>query len=213
MHLLFDLDGTLTDSGPGIVNCVNHALAVLGRSAVAEHEVRSLIGSPLHDIFARLFESHDRRLIDRAIDAYRDRFNDVGIFENALYPGIADALEALTASGHTLQVVTAKPEAPARRVVEHFRIHQHFVALHGPTLDQPTCDKADLVAAALAHAGASPDAAVMIGDRKDDVRAARTNGVRAVGAGWGYGTADELVAAGAVFVARDVAQLLVWIRT
>ncbi|MDH4064751.1 MAG: HAD hydrolase-like protein [Acidobacteriota bacterium] len=213
MHLFFDLDGTLTDSGPGIVNCVNHALVELGRRAVPEAEIRAMIGAPLSWIFPRLFGVDDEALVDRAIDAYRERFDQVGVFENQLYPGIADALHALTEGGHRLQVVTAKPAVAARRVVEHFRIDHHFVALHGPALDQRTCDKADLVAAALRHAGGPDDAVVLIGDRRDDVLAARAHGVTAVGAGWGYGTADELAAAGAAFVARDVAALMEWLRT
>ena len=212
MHLLFDLDGTLTDSGPGIVNCVNHALVELGHAAVAEAEIRGMIGAPLSRIFPRLFGSEDTSLVDRAIAAYRARFDEVGIFENELYPGIADALQALGDGGHTLQVVTAKPAVTARRVVEHFRIQHHFAALHGPELDQRTCDKADLVAAALRYAGGLDETVVMIGDRRDDVLAARAHGVTAVGAGWGYGSPDELAAAGAVFVARDVSALMEWIR-
>lgn len=211
-HLLFDLDGTLTDSGPGIVNCVNHALDVMGRATVTDREIRSQIGAPLSAIFARLFASNDSVLIERAIEAYRDRFNRIGIFENALYPGIADALQALAEAGHTLQVVTAKPAVPARRVIEHFRINHHFAALHGPGLDGPGCNKADLVAAALAHAGADREDTIMIGDRRDDVLAARANGVIAVGAGWGYGSAEELLGAGAAFVAHDVARFLEWIQ-
>lgn len=211
-HLLFDLDGTLTDSCPGIVNCVNHALDVMGRATVTEREIRGQIGAPLSAIFARLFDSDDSVLIDRAIEAYRDRFNGIGIFENALYPGMADALQALVDAGHTLQVVTAKPAVPARRVIEHFRIDHHFVALHGPGLDAPGCSKADLVAAALAHASADHEDTILIGDRRDDVLAARANGVMAIGAGWGYGSTEELLTAGAAFVADDVAHLLEWIQ-
>lgn len=211
MHLLFDLDGTLTDSGPGIVNCVNHALGVLGRPRVEDAAIRGMIGSPLVAIFRRLLDDDDPALIDRAVATYRERFGEVGIFENRLYPGMAEALQTLVMRGHTMQIVTAKPAPAAQRVVEHFAIGHHFVALHGPPLDQRGCDKADLVAAALRRIDGQRARTLMIGDRRDDMLAARAHGVRAVGAGWGYGSNDELTESGAVFVAADVTALLEWL--
>jgi phosphoglycolate phosphatase len=211
LHLLFDLDGTLTDSCPGIIRCINHALVELDQGPVPDERIRGMIGSHLSLIFADLFGTDDPALIDRAIAAYRERFNDVGIFENSLFPGIADALQALRGRGRRLQVVTSKPAPAARRVVEHFAIARHFDAVHGPSLDARSSNKADLVGAALRRAGASADTAVMIGDRDEDMRAACAHGVRAVGVGWGYGSTDELRESGAVFVAGDVAALLEWL--
>lgn len=212
MHLFFDLDGTLTDSSPGIIRCINYALTELGQPALAETELRGMIGRPLALIFERVLESPDDATVERAIAAFRVRFNDVGIFENSVFPGIADALAALHGTGHRMQIVTAKPLVNARRVVEHFGLLELFDAVHGPTLDHRSYDKADLVADALRMAGGDP-AAVMIGDHADDIRAARRHGLRGVAVRWGYGTPDEIAAAQPDYVATDVADLVQWIES
>jgi phosphoglycolate phosphatase len=212
MLLLFDLDGTLTDSAPGIVGCINHALVAMARPPWPEVRLQPMIGTPLATIFAVVLESGDELLLDTAVRHYRQRFDAVGIFENALYPGVVAALDELRGAGHELRVVTAKPAPAARRVLDHFGIAGHFAAVHGPALTDRGCDKADLVAAALEAARMSPRAAVMVGDRVDDVRAARRHGVRAVAAGWGYGSHEELVAAGAEYLAPSIAHLREWLR-
>jgi phosphoglycolate phosphatase len=211
MHLLFDLDGTLTDSAPGIVRCIDHALVGLGRAPAGEARLRPMIGTPLAAIFATVLDDAAPALIDDAIARYRERFDVVGIFENALFPGIVDALDAFAAAGHRLRVVTAKPAPAARRVLDHFAIADRFTAVHGPALGERHCDKADLVAAALAAGSIRPGDAVMIGDRVDDVRAARCHDVRAVAAGWGYGAHAELTAAGPEFFAPTIADLRAWV--
>jgi phosphoglycolate phosphatase len=212
MHLFFDLDGTLTDSAPGIVRCINHALVALARPPWSETRLQPMIGTPLTAIFGVVLGSDDPRLLDAAVDHYRRRFDRVGIFENALYPGVVEALDELRRAGHQLQVVTAKPVPAARRVLDHFDIGGRFAAVHGPALTDRGCDKADFVAAALETAQAHPETAVMIGDRVDDVRAARRHGVRAVAAGWGYGCHEELLAAGPEYLAPSIAHLLEWLR-
>jgi phosphoglycolate phosphatase len=213
MHIFFDLDGTLTDSSPGIIRCVNHALVELGHDAVTGDGLRGMIGSPLRRIFADVLACGDEVMLDRAVAAYRVRFNAIGIFENALYPGVADALADLCRAGHTLQIVTAKPAVSARRVAAHFGIDGFFRAVHGPELSARECDKADLVNAALEITGGDHRAAVMVGDRAVDVLAARQHRVRAVAAGWGYGTRDELEGAGPEYVAETVSDLVRWVRS
>jgi len=213
MHIFFDLDGTLTDSSPGIICCINHALVELGHGTVTDDRLRGMIGSPLTRIFSDLLSCADDALLDRAVTAYRVRFNEIGIFENSLYPGVADALDVLSRTGHTLQIVTAKPAVAARRVVAHFGIAGFFRALHGPELSARDCDKADLVATALEFAGGDPHAAVMVGDRAADVLAAQGHRVRAVAAGWGYGSRDELEGAGPEYVAETLPDLVCWLRT
>jgi phosphoglycolate phosphatase len=194
MHIFFDLDGTLTDSSPGIIRCIKHALVELGYEAVTDERVRGMIGSPLTRIFSEVLVCDDPGLLDRAVAAYRARFRAIGIFENALYPGVALSLEELCRSGHTLQIVTAKPADAARRVAAHFGIAKFFRALHGPEPSARDCDKAVLVGGALQLAGGDARAAMMVGDRAMDIVAAREYGVRAVAAGWGYGSRDELEA-------------------
>src|SRR5262245_28718633 len=122
MHLLFDLDGTLTDSFPGISRSINHALVFLGCDPVSDARCRSLVGLPLGVIFETLCGSADAALLDRAVTAYRERFTVTGIFENTVYPGIREALGEFRSAGHRLQVVTAKPAVSARRVLEHFAL-------------------------------------------------------------------------------------------
>ena len=211
MHLFFDLDGTLTDSFPGISRCINHALAELGRGPAPEPQIRSMVGVRSTTIFGVLLASNEDELIDRAVTAYRTRFDLVGIFENRVFPGIPEALHRFRDAGHSLQVVTAKPKAPATRVVRHFGIDGYFEAIHGPELDDRTCCKADLVRDALTAAGGRHVPAVMIGDRAEDIAAARVHGARAVGVGWGYGLPAELAAAGPDFIADSITDLVAWV--
>jgi len=212
MHLFFDLDGTLTDSSPGIIRCINHALGELGLEEVADDRLLGMIGAPLTTIFEAVLGSSDVNVLDRAVAAYRTRFNDVGIFENALFPGISEALDVFQKSGHDLQIVTAKPAVSARRVIDHFGVARFFDQVHGPGLGDRSCDKAALVAAALRVAGNQKNQAVMIGDRAEDVRAGRANEIWAVGVAWGYGSRRELAAAGPAYLAENVAALVQWVN-
>jgi phosphoglycolate phosphatase len=213
MHLLFDLDGTLTDSFPGISQSVNHALVDVGREPVSDAQLRPLVGAPLRTIFNTLLGPADLVVMKRVIATYRARFDEVGIFENRVFPGIPEALAGFRTSGHTLQVVTARSAASARHVVRHFALEGYFEAVHGPEAADHACDKADLVLAALRTKGASADEAVMIGDRGDDIRAARAHGVRAIAVRWGYGAPPEIAAAEPHFVAETLADLVAWIQS
>jgi phosphoglycolate phosphatase len=211
MLLCFDLDGTLTDSAPGIVASLNYALTELEVTAVPDDQLRALIGSPLRVIFQRLLADADDDRCDRAIAAYRQRFDQIGLVQNQLFPGIADALHQFRAQGHRLAVVTAKPTTVAERVLAHFAIDHFFESVHGATTSTESCDKADCLAAALRHAQATPHETVMIGDRVDDVLAANACGVRMIGVEWGYGSRDELETAGATFIAPSVSSLIAWL--
>lgn len=212
MNLFFDLDGTLTDSAPGIVACINHALVEVGHACAPEDQVRALIGVPLQVIFERLLASPEEQCVRHAITAYRERFAAAGMFENALFPGVLDALSELQQARHHLQIVTVKPAVIAARVLRHFRLDAFFAAVHGPEPDDENCHKSDFVAAALQYASCRPEDAVMIGDRVDDVRAARTHGVPAVAVRWGYEAPDQLLAAGAAHVVSTPAELVEWVR-
>lgn len=212
MTLLFDLDGTLTDSGVGICRCVNHALATLGRTPAPDSRLTGMVGAPLSRIFESLLDSNEPALLDRAIAAYRSRFDPIGMFENEVYEGVPEALGEFRAAGHSLHVVTAKPAVAAIRVLEHFGLAGYFVSVHGPQLGDRDCDKAVLVRAALDVAGGPAAAAVMVGDRADDIRAARAHGARAVAALWGYGSRAELETAGPDLLAARMADLAMWVR-
>ena len=195
--VLFDLDGTLTDPREGITRCIAYALERMGVAPPPLGELVFAIGPPLRDSLARLLGTRDRVAVERALAFYRERFADVGLFENAPYDGIAEALAAIRDNGAQLFVATSKPLVYAERIVRHFGLHPHFVAVHGCELDGTREDKRDLLAHLLPHHGIRPDRAAMIGDRGVDMRAARHHGIRAIGALWGYGNVAELQAAGA----------------
>jgi len=194
---LFDLDGTLTDPREGITRSLAYALERMGIEPPALEELVFAIGPPLRGSFARLLGTDSPVAVERAIGLYRERFAEVGLFENRPYDGIADALGSLRAAGVGLFVATSKPTVYARRIVERFGLAPHFGEVHGCELDGTREDKRELLAHLLPRHGLDPAKTVMIGDRGADMRAARHHGLHALGALWGYGTADELREAGA----------------
>lgn len=195
--MLLDLDGTLTDPRAGIVRCLRHALERLERPCPAEATLASYIGPPLRGTFRTLLATSDGALIERAMELYRERFAEVGLYENEVYEDIPAALDALGRAGHRLFVTTSKPAVFAERIVRHFALDHHFAGVYGPTLDGRLDDKAELVAHLLEAERLAAAEVVMVGDRAADVVAARRNGMRSIGVLWGYGSRDELLGAGA----------------
>lgn len=207
MNLLFDLDGTLTDPFLGITRCIVHALTTLGRQAPPPGDLRWCIGPPLKDSFLLLLDTENGLLAEEAIRHYRDRFATVGMFENEVYPGIAEALADLRHRGHRLFVATSKPTVFATQILDHFDLSSHFQAVYGSELDGTRCDKADLIAHLLRHESLLADETLMIGDRRHDVIGAKANRLRAFGVLWGYGSQTELTTAGADLCVSTPAQL------
>ena len=195
--LLFDLDGTLTDPREGITRSIAHALERLGIEPPAPDRLTFAIGPPLRATFATLLATDKRETVELAVAHYRERFGDVGLFENTLYDGIVETLGILAGRGTPLFVATSKPLVYARRIIDHFGLGGHFVEVHGCELDGTREDKRDLIAHILPHHGLDPSRAAMIGDRGVDMRAARHHGLKAVGALWGYGSREELLEHGA----------------
>jgi phosphoglycolate phosphatase len=195
--ILFDLDGTLTDPREGITRCIAYALERLGIQPPPLDQLTFAIGPPLRGTFAHLLGDGTRDAVELAVRHYRERFGDVGLFENALYEGIGETLSALGESGATLLVATSKPHVYARRIVEHFALDRHFREVHGCELDGTREDKRDLIAHIIPHHGLDASRAVMIGDRGVDMRAGRHHGLAAIGALWGYGSREELLEHGA----------------
>ncbi len=203
--ILFDLDGTLTDSEPGIVNSVRYALRSFGMEAEPA-TLRSFIGPPLYDSFRGTMGMSDADA-KRAVDTYRVYFRDKGIFENAPYPGVPEMLEALRAAGRRLIVATSKPEGVRQTHRGAFRVcggaGGRIRRGYGrETFLQNRRDP-------LCHAGAglAPSSAVMVGDRKYDITGAREAGLADIGVLYGYGSREELVEAGATRLAASVADL------
>ena len=205
--ILFDLDGTLTDPREGITKCIAHALERMGVEPPPLDELTFAIGPPLRASLAALLGTESRDAVERALAHYRERFADVGLYENAPYEGIDEALEALRRAGHPLYVATSKPRVYAERIVAHFSLHAHFEAVHGCELDGTREDKRDILAHLFPGHGIDPARAVMVGDRGVDMAAARHHGARALGALWGYGSTPELEEAGAHALCTQPAEI------
>ncbi|NJD86862.1 MAG: HAD family hydrolase, partial [Betaproteobacteria bacterium] len=163
--ILFDLDGTLTDPREGITKCIAHALERMGVEPPPLDELTFAIGPPLRDSLAKLLGTQSREAVERALAHYRERFADVGLYENAPYDGIDATLVALRRAGHPLYVATSKPRVYAERIVAHFDLHVHFEAVHGCELDGTREDKRDLLAHLFPSHGIDPARAEMVGDR------------------------------------------------
>ena len=205
--LLFDLDGTLTDPKPGIVGCLRFALDQLGVSCPSDDVLATFIGPPLRGTFAMLLDTSEVFRIEEAVRWYRQRFAATGLYENQVYAGVPAMLEHAQQAATAMYVATSKPAVYAKRIVQHFGLDHHFRQVYGAELDGRREDKADLVAYVLASEGVGAQAAVMIGDRAADVRAAKANGVRSIGVLWGYGSAHELVDAGVDILCKTPSEL------
>jgi phosphoglycolate phosphatase len=190
--VLFDLDGTLTDSRDGIVRCIAHALTALGRECPDPAELTRWIGAPLAHCFEALLDTSDETLIREAIRLYRERFVEHGMYENRVYPDIPAGLCTLQGLGLRLWVVTSKPRLLAEQILEHYQLRPYFCAVYGSEPSGERTDKGDIIRAVLESEGIRGCESVMVGDREHDVRAARQNGVRAVAVLWGYGSREEL---------------------
>jgi phosphoglycolate phosphatase len=194
-NLFFDLDGTLTDSRLGIIRCIEHALDTMG--VVCNEDLSFCLGPPLHHSFARLLKTQDEVEIARAVALYRERFSEVGMFENDVYPGIESLLETLKDGGYRLFVATSKPHVYARPILQHFSLDHWFDGIYGSELSGVRSDKTELIAHLIESEKLADAPALMFGDREHDVRGALNNQLTAVGVLWGYGSEAELTAAGA----------------
>lgn len=196
-HIYFDLDGTLTDPFEGITKSIAYALETLGAPIPDDDGFRLLIGPPLQQTFAELLGKHDA---DRALTLYRERFADVGWQENIPYEGVHGALEMLQTAGHRLFVATTKPWIFAERIVEHFEMSLYFSGVYGSELDGTRVDKTELLAWALKR-NADDETPTMVGDRSHDIIGGLNNDMDVLGVAYGYGSTEELSAAGAERIA------------
>lgn len=207
--ILFDLDGTLTDSGEGIINCATLALRHFGLPIPAYADMRTFVGPPLRDSFIRFGVPADQA--DEAIRVYRSRYIPTGMFENTPYPGIRELLEALRAEGYTLYVATSKPEEMSVTILEKFDLAKYFHRICGASIDSSRSTKDAVIAYLLESSGAKEDM-VMVGDTKYDILGAKAHGIPAIGVGWGYGKVEEMEEAGAVGIAKTMDELIGLIR-
>ena len=207
--ILFDLDGTLTDSGEGIINCVILGLEHFRLPVPDREALRVFVGPPLHDPFVKFGVPEDQA--DEAVRVYRSRYNTVGKFENTPYPGIYELLQFLRNNGHTLLVATSKPESLAVEIMDKFELSKYFHRICGASLDRSRSTKEDVIAYLLAQNGGAEDM-VMVGDTAFDVLGAAAHGIPTIGVSWGYGSVEEMVAAGAKAIAYTMDELLALLK-
>ena len=201
--VLFDLDGTLTDPKIGITTCIQYALHQLDYESPETEQLLWCIGPPLTVSFAKLLQTNDKALIDRAITLYRDRFATVGLFENALYPQIPETLKSIRAAGYQTYIATSKPHVFAKRIIEHFDLSSLFDGIYGSELDGTRSDKAELIQHILLTENLIPAKTVMVGDRSHDAIGAKKNQLLAIGVTYGYGTEEELKLHGVDLIANS----------
>jgi len=206
--VLFDLDGTLTDSQEGIINSIQFALRHFGIKVSSPEELNRFLGPPLWNSF-REFCGFDDSQVDEAVRVYREYYNEKGIFENKLYDGIAEVLKQLTTSGVKVAVATSKPAKYAKIILDHFGVSHYFSMIAGSEMDGTRSDKAEVIAYALNNLDAGRKMkTIMIGDRKHDVIGARKHNLDCIGVLWGYGGRAELEATGTAHIIESTNEIL-----
>lgn len=193
-QILFDLDGTLTDSGVGIMHCAELTLAHYGLPIPPRAQLRSIVGPPLKDSFLRLGIAEAE--LDNAVAFYRKHYLAVGQFENFPYPGIEQLLARLQAEGNKLYVATSKPEAMAQNILRHFKLDGYFEIICGAVSDSNRSTKEAVIAHLMTLLESKEDL-VMVGDTIFDVKGAAYHGIPTVAVTWGYGIVEDMRAAGA----------------
>lgn len=199
--VLFDLDGTVSDSGEGITNSVKYALRKFGIEETDYEKLRRFVGPPLYASFEKYYGfSHEEAV--KAVEYYREYYNAGGIFELKIYDGIMDLLKSLKKAGKTTVLATSKPEIYAEKIAKRFGFYEYFDNISGALLDGSRIEKADIIAYALERIG-NPDAAdcIMIGDTDFDIIGANHFGMDSIGVTYGYGAQEDMEAAGATYMA------------
>lgn len=213
-YILFDLDGTLTDPKEGITACVQYALSAFGIEEPDADKLTPFIGPPLKESFMEFYE-FDEEKAEAAVEKYRERFRDKGIFENRIYDGVPEMIRKLKGNHKKLAVASSKPTVFVKQILEHFEIGKYFDVIVGSELDGTRTDKAEVVAEALCRLYDGHDGdieekkrnTVMVGDRKFDVAGAKAEGLVSVAVSYGYGPLDELKIAKPDYIVRSVEEL------
>ena len=195
-QILFDLDGTLTDSGEGIMHCAELTLEHYGLPIPPRAEMRSMVGPPLRDSFLRFGIPHEE--LDNAVTFYRKHYLAVGQFENEPYPGIHQLLQRLSEEGHRLYIATSKPEAMAANILKHFALLQFFTIVCG-AIPGGRSTKEEVIEHLLSQLSSKEDL-IMVGDTIYDVKGAAFHKIPCIAVSWGYGVVGEMAAAGATIV-------------
>ena len=190
-NIFFDLDGTLTDSKPGIVKGVQYALRCCGIDEPDLDKLTSFVGPPLYKSFMNYLECSEEDAKE-VVECYREYYAETGLYENALYEGIDALLYHLKEKGYKIILASSKPRIYVKRILSYFRIMRYFDIVEGSELDGKNTDKGELIAHILEKWNLKPEECVMIGDRKYDIQGAKVNGMDSIAVSYGYGTQDEL---------------------
>lgn len=206
-YILFDMDGTLVDSAAGVTNAVAYALRHFGIAVDNPAQLNAFVGLPIKDAFMEYYGFPEEKAA-AALSKYREKFTVEGLHQNKPFPGIRDLLARLKGAGYELLVATCKPEPFARIILDRHGLMSYISMLAGAEFTSGRQHKSDVLEHALHKRGiVQRDRAVVVGDRKYDIRAARQCGVDAVGVLWGYGSREELEEAGADKLAADIPEL------
>ena len=201
--VLIDLDGTISDSSPGMLTGFRKVFDRFDMEQPSDESIRRHFGPPLAVTWREVYGMTDEQIVV-GLEVYREYYHDVGMFENNLYDGIPDLIKDLHAEGVTLSTATSKPEFSASRIIEHFGLREYFTFIGAADLAGTRDDKSAVIAHTLENLQASSQthSIVMMGDRRHDVEGAREHGIDTIGVLWGYGTAEELSTAGAIALAE-----------
>ena len=205
-NIFFDLDGTVTDSGPGIVKSVQYALRCYGIDEPDLDKLNSFVGPPLYKSFMNYLDCSEEEAKE-AVECYREYYAENGLYDNKLYDGIESLLYNLKEKGYKIILASSKPRIYVKRILSYFRIMRYFDYVEGSELDSQRTDKGELLAYVLKKWDLRPEESVMIGDRKYDIEGAKANGMDSIAVGYGYGSVDELSAAGPTLFFPTVEEL------
>lgn len=207
-YILFDLDGTLTDSGEGITKSVQYALKSFGIFVDNLKDLNKFIGPPLKDSFKRYYNFDDEKA-ELGLKKYREYFADKGIYENRLYDGIVEVLEELKKNNKKIILATSKPEIYAKQILEHFKIDHYFTFAAGSDFEETRVNKGEVISYAFKEAKILDSSkVVMIGDREHDIIGAKENNIKCIGVLYGYGDVIELTQARADYIVKSPKELL-----
>ncbi len=204
-YIFFDLDGTLTDPKEGITKCVQYALADFGIYEDAD-KLTNFIGPPLVDSFMG-FYGFSREDALKAVEKYRERFSEIGIFENKVYDGVEDMLQKLVDTGHILVLATSKPKVFADIIAKKFRLRPYLKLISGSELDGTRNNKDEVIQYALDKLGCPKEKVIMVGDRRQDIIGAKKCGIVSCGVRFGYAEPNELENAGVDYIVNDIGEL------
>jgi phosphoglycolate phosphatase len=207
-YILFDLDGTITDSGEGITKSVQYALKSFDIKVEKLKDLNKFIGPPLKDSFKKYYNFDDEKA-ELGLKKYREYYAEKGIFENSLYDGVVELLETLKKNNKTIILATSKPEVYAKQILEYFKVDKYFSFVAGSDFEETRVKKGEVIKYALEEAKISDlSKVVMIGDREHDIIGAKENNIKSIGVLYGYGDVVELTQARAEYIAKTPKEIL-----